>query len=76
MGSKQQPDEFPTWTSAELHDRGVLNVFCVENALYEAATGWSGQFFAGNKTKKCPMSHRLIKTTGFEIELTKHTVFS
>ena len=76
MDSEQQPDEFPTLTSAgELHDRGVLNVFCVENTLIPSCY-WSEQFFAGNKTKKYPMSQRLIKTTGLEIELTKHTVFS
>ena len=70
---KQQPDAFPTWTSTgELYEQRGVGRFCVEKTLYEAATGVNSAL----RGYKCPTSRRPIKSTGLEIELTKHTVFS
>ena len=55
-------------------DCGVLDVFCEDKTLYQA-TGLSS-LLRGARRRNRPASRPPIKSTGLEIELTKHTVFS
>ena len=56
-------------------DRGVLGGgFCEENTLYEATE--LSSLLRGTRRRSRPTSRPPIKSTGLEIELTKHTVFS
>ena len=55
-------------------DRGVLDVFCEEKTLYKAI-GVSS-LLQETRQRNGPMSCPPIKSTGLEIELTKHAVSS
>ena len=55
-------------------DRGVPDVFLRRKD--NVRSYWSNHFFEGNKMKKSSDEPPPITSTGLEVELTKHTMFS